>query len=67
MHDQGGRPVNHDADLYTERNTVERLINRLKEWRGSAPRYDKTPASYLAGLRLRGAMIWTKGLVKAAP
>ncbi len=49
---KGGRPVSHDADLYKERNTVERLINKLKAWRGIATRYDKTPASYLAGLHL---------------
>lgn len=35
-----GWPVSHDADLYKERNTVERLINRLKAWRGIATRYD---------------------------
>ena len=50
-----------------ERNTVERLINKLKTWRGIATRYDKTPASYLAGLHLRGAMIWIKDLTKTAP
>ncbi|MFK4186969.1 IS5 family transposase [Streptomyces sparsogenes] len=36
----GGRPVSHDANLYKERNTVERLINKLKAWRGIATRYD---------------------------
>ncbi|CAM5392746.1 hypothetical protein SHIRM173S_09226 [Streptomyces hirsutus] len=49
----GRRPVSHDTDLYKERNTVERLINRLKDWRGIATRFDKTPESYLAGLELR--------------
>lgn len=62
----GGRPVGHDADLYKERNTVERLINRLKAWRGIATRYDKTPKSYLAGLQLRASMIWIKDLTRAA-
>ncbi len=33
-----GRPVSHDADLYKERNTVERLINKLKAWRGDSIR-----------------------------
>jgi len=61
---QGGRPVSHDADLYKERNTVERLINKLKAWRGIATRYDKTPESYLAGLRLRGSLIWIKDLTR---
>ncbi len=46
---KGGRPVSHDADLCKERNTVERLINKLKAWRGIATRYDKTPDSHLAG------------------
>lgn len=39
----GGPPVSHDAALYKERNTVERLINKRKAWRGIATRYDKTP------------------------
>ncbi|MGX1887824.1 IS5/IS1182 family transposase, partial [Streptomyces sp. NPDC055287] len=47
-----------------ERNTVERLINKLKAWRGIATRYDKTPDSYLAGLHLRAAMIWIDDLLK---
>ncbi|SBT40953.1 Transposase [Micromonospora narathiwatensis] len=64
---QGGRPVSHDADLYKERNTVERLINKLKDWRGIATRYDKTPESYLAGLHLRASMIWIKDLTQTTP
>ena len=58
----GGRPVGYDTDLYKDRNTVERAINRLKDWRGLATRYDKTPESYLAGLHLRGAIIWLRSL-----
>lgn len=64
---KGGRPVSHDAGLYKERNTVERLINKLKARRGIATRYDKTPESYLAGLHLRAAMIWLKDLTRIAP
>lgn len=56
----------HDADLYKERNTVERLINKLKAWRGIATRYDMTPDSYLAGLHLGASMIWIKELTLAA-
>ena len=62
----GGRPVSHDAELYKERNTVERLINKLKAWRGVATRYDKTPESYLAGVHLRASIIWIKELTRAA-
>ncbi|MDH6484251.1 transposase [Streptomyces sp. SAI-127] len=62
---RGGRPTSGDADLYKERNTVERLINKLKAWRGIATRYDTTPESYLAGLRLRASMISINDPLKA--
>ncbi|MDF9813960.1 transposase [Streptomyces sp. SPB162] len=58
----GGRPVSHDAELYKDRNTVERCINRLRNWRGIATRYDKTPQSYEAGLHLCGAMLWIRSI-----
>ncbi|MCX5356334.1 transposase [Streptomyces mirabilis] len=58
----GGRPVAHDAEQYKERNTVERCINKIVAWRGLATRYDKTPASYMAGLQLRGSIIWIRSL-----
>ena len=61
---KGGRPVDHDAELYKERNTVERLINKRKAWRGIATRYDKTPEGYLAGLHLRASVIWIKDLTR---
>ncbi|GAA0384881.1 hypothetical protein GCM10009530_39720 [Microbispora corallina] len=61
---KGGHPIDHDAELYKERNTVERLINKLKAWRGIATRYGKTPESYLAGLRLRASVIWIKDLTR---
>lgn len=59
---KGGRPVSHDAELYKERNTVERCINKIKDWRGLATRYDKKPESFEAGLQLRGAVIWLRSL-----
>ena len=59
---RGGRPVTHDAELCKDRNTVKRCINKIKSWRGLATRYDKTPSSYLAGLHLRGAILWLRSL-----
>ncbi len=58
----GGRPTSHDAELYKDRNTVERCINRLRNWRGIATRYDKTSQSYEAGLHLCGAMLWIRSI-----
>lgn len=43
--------------IATNRNTVERRINKVKAWRGLATRYNKTSESYMAGLQLRGAII----------
>ncbi len=42
---RGGRPVGHDPDPYRQRNTAERCINRIKEWRGLAFRFDRLPAA----------------------
>ncbi|MGC5233205.1 IS5 family transposase [Streptomyces albogriseolus] len=48
----GGRPPPFDREAYKQRNTVERCINRLKQLRGLATRYDKTTPIYLAGLHI---------------
>lgn len=53
----GGRPVSHHTVLYKTRNTVERCINRFKEWRGPATRYDKTPDSGHTSIHLHGTTI----------
>ncbi|WP_425573453.1 hypothetical protein [Streptomyces albidochromogenes] len=39
--------------------TVERCINRLKQWRGIATRYEKTATIYLAGLHVAGILPWS--------
>ena len=57
-----GRPVGFDPDRYKQRNTVERCFQKVKTWRGPATRYDEAPASYEAGLHLRGSIIWLKPL-----
>jgi transposase len=58
----GGRPAAFDPQRYRERNTVERCFQKIKTWRGLATRYDKDPASYQAGLHLRGSIMWLKHL-----
>ncbi|CAM5330944.1 hypothetical protein SGRIM128S_02215 [Streptomyces griseomycini] len=37
-----GRPPAFDREAHKQRNTVERCINRLRQWRGIATRYEKT-------------------------
>jgi transposase len=42
----GGRPPGFDKDRYKKRNTVGRAINKLKNYRAVATRYDKRAYVY---------------------
>ncbi|RFB76591.1 hypothetical protein DYH55_19160 [Methylovirgula sp. 4M-Z18] len=42
---------------YRWRNLVERLFNKLKNWRRIANRYDKTK-SYLRFVSIASALLW---------
>jgi len=44
--------------LYKERNYVERLINRLKQFRRVATRYEKRAVNFLAMITLASIMLW---------
>ncbi|AXE90021.1 Transposase DDE domain protein [Streptomyces sp. Go-475] len=55
----GGRPPGFDSEVDKQRNSVERCINRLKQWRGLATRTDKLAIAYQAALHLAGILIWT--------
>jgi len=46
--------------IYNNRNVVERLWARLKEWRAVATRYEKTARSFLGLLRLAATLDWIK-------
>jgi transposase len=46
--------------IYNNRNLVERLWGRLKEWRAVATRYEKTAAGYLGVLCLAATADWLK-------
>jgi transposase len=48
------------AFLYRYRNLVERFFNKLKQYRGIATRYDKTPENFLAAITLVSARIWIR-------
>jgi transposase len=47
-----------DRALYRTRNQVERLINRLKQYRRVATRYKKRAANYLAMVTLGAILTW---------
>ncbi len=56
----GRRPPGLDSEACKQRNTVERCINRLKQWRGPTTRTDKLTTVYQAALHLAGIPIWTR-------
>ena len=54
----GGRPPSFDAELYRDRNVVERAFNRLKQWRAIATRYDKHARNYRAGIIIASTILF---------
>jgi transposase len=59
-------PQRHEAPVacpdwvYNNRNVVERLWARLKEWRAVATRYEKTSRSFMGVLCLAAAIDWIR-------
>jgi len=52
------RSPRFDRAAYRERNVVERFVNRLKQYRAIATRYDKLAVSYLAGVTIIACLFW---------
>lgn len=55
---RGGRPPGFDPARYKKRNTVERAINKLKQSRAVATRYDKRGYVYLGTVTAAAVIIW---------
>jgi transposase len=55
--DQSSGPA-FDRAAYRERNVVERLINRLKQFRRLATRYEKRAANYQAMVTVAAILLW---------
>jgi putative transposase len=50
----------YDAELYKERNVIERFFNKLKQFRRVAIRYDKLLANFMGFVKLAAIAIWLK-------
>ncbi|WP_406137205.1 IS5 family transposase [Streptomyces anulatus] len=56
----GGRPPSFDKERYKKRNTVERAINKLKNYRAVSTRYDKRAYVYLGTVTVAATIIWLR-------
>ena len=54
-----------DGFIYALRNRIERGINRLKNSRRVATRYDKTATSFLGFVQLSTIRLWLRHFVNA--
>ncbi|WP_394373313.1 IS5 family transposase [Marinobacter xestospongiae] len=52
------QPRECDRELYKERNLVERLFQKLKQFRRVATRYERLGRNYLGMLHIAASMIW---------
>ena len=48
-----------DAGIYKQRNLIERMFCRLKDWRRIATRYDKLAANFAAALAIATIVLWS--------
>ena len=53
-----GRGVRFDRAAYRDRTRIERTINRLKQHRAIATRYDKLASTYHALLTIACILLW---------
>ena len=50
----------YDAELYKERNIIERFFNKLKHFRRVATRYDKLLVNFMGFVKLAAIAIWLR-------
>ncbi len=52
------RPIPYNRALYRQRNLIERMFARLKDFRRIATRYDKLARNFLAGALIVATVVW---------
>ena len=48
----------YDKTVYRQRNIIERMFCRLKDWRRIATRFDRNITNFIAAIALAAAVIW---------
>jgi transposase len=51
-------PIRYDADLYKQRNRIERMVARLKDWRRIATRYDRCAHTFMSAICIAAIVIF---------
>ncbi len=51
-------PIVHDAVLYKQRNLIERMFGRLKDWRRIATRYDRCAHTFFSAICIAATVIF---------
>ena len=51
-------PIPHDEERYKDRNKVEIMFGRLKDWRRIAMRFDKSPTVFLSAVTLAAIVLF---------
>ena len=49
---------NYDKAIYKQRNIIERMFCRLKDWRRIATRFDRNLKNFMGAIALAAAVIW---------
>jgi putative transposase len=49
-----------DHHIYKERNAIERMFNKIKQFRRVSSRYDKLATSFLSFLHVAAIAVWLK-------
>ena len=50
--------IEHDRQIYRQRNVVERMFCRFKDWRRVATRYDRCPTVFFSAIALAATVIF---------
>lgn len=48
----------YDKAIYKQRNIIERMFCRLKDWRRIATRFDRNIKNFMAAIALAATVIW---------
>jgi putative transposase len=52
------QPIDYDTELYKQRNLVERMFGRLKDWRRIATRYDRCAHTFMSAICIAATVIF---------